>query len=161
MRATRFLVVPNIIAGTDLLRVVPRMPAEVYAAPRQVRFLPLPLRVESFSVSQFRHKRFDGDQGTALMKRAGSHARRGTSLSRMRGQIMAEGEERKLNDATNEKRPRAGIEERHARRPDSASAPGLSAAAAGRRHHPLGIEFELRHLTRRALPIIKLGRLLG
>jgi hypothetical protein len=55
--------VPNIIAGTDVLCVVPRMPAEVYAAPRQVRFLPLSLRVEGFSVSQFWHKRFDGDQG--------------------------------------------------------------------------------------------------
>jgi DNA-binding transcriptional LysR family regulator len=68
MRVPHFLAVPNIIAATDLLCVVPRMLAEIYAAQGQVRFLPLPLKVESFSVSQFWHKRFDSDQGNAWLR---------------------------------------------------------------------------------------------
>ncbi len=68
MRVPHFLAVPNIIAATDLLCVVPRRLAEVYAAAGQVRLLPLPIRSESFRVSQFWHRRFDLDQGNRWLR---------------------------------------------------------------------------------------------
>jgi DNA-binding transcriptional LysR family regulator len=68
LRLPHFLAVPNVIASTDLLCVVPRMLAEVYAAQGQVRFVPLPIKVESFRVSQFWHQRFDTDQGNAWLR---------------------------------------------------------------------------------------------
>jgi DNA-binding transcriptional LysR family regulator len=68
MRVPDFLAVPNIIASTDLLCVVPRQLAEVYAAYGQVRIVALPVRCDSFRVSQFWHKRFDSDQGNAWLR---------------------------------------------------------------------------------------------
>jgi DNA-binding transcriptional LysR family regulator len=69
MRVPHFLAVPNIIASTDLLCVVPRQLAEVYAAYGQVRLVPLPVKSESFRVSQFWHTRFDLDQGSRWLRR--------------------------------------------------------------------------------------------
>jgi DNA-binding transcriptional LysR family regulator len=63
-----FLAVPNIIANTDLLCVVPRRLAEVYAAYGKVRFVPLPVNCGSFPVLQFWHKRFDHDEGNAWLR---------------------------------------------------------------------------------------------
>jgi len=68
MRVPDFLAVPNIIASTDLLCVVPRQLAEVYAAYGQVRIVRLPVRGESFRVGQFWHKRFDSDQGNVWLR---------------------------------------------------------------------------------------------
>jgi DNA-binding transcriptional LysR family regulator len=68
MRVPDFLAVPHIIASTDLLCVVPRQLAEVYAAYGQVRLLALPVRGESFRVGQFWHKRFDSDQGNNWLR---------------------------------------------------------------------------------------------
>jgi DNA-binding transcriptional LysR family regulator len=68
MRVPHFLSVPNVIANTDLLCVVPRRLAEVYAAQDQVRFVPLPVPSESFRVSQFWHKRFEHDQGNRWLR---------------------------------------------------------------------------------------------
>ena len=68
MRVPHFLSVPNVIANTDLLCVVPRRLAEVYAAQSQVRFVPLPVPSESFRVSQFWHKRFEHDQGNRWLR---------------------------------------------------------------------------------------------
>lgn len=63
-----FLAVPNIIANTDLLCVVPRQLGQVYEALGQVQIVPLPVKCESFAVSQFWHKRFDTDQGNAWLR---------------------------------------------------------------------------------------------
>jgi len=68
IRVPDFLAVPNIIAGTDLLCVVPRQLAEVYATHGQVRIMPLPVKAESFRVAQFWHKRFDSDQGNEWLR---------------------------------------------------------------------------------------------
>ena len=68
MRVPHFLAVPNIISSTDFLCVVPRQLAEVYAAYGQVRLVPLPVKSESFRVSQFWHKRFDLDQGNRWLR---------------------------------------------------------------------------------------------
>lgn len=63
-----FLAVPNIIANTDLLCVVPRQLGQAYEALGQVRIVALPVKCESFNVSQFWHKRFEGDQGTVWLR---------------------------------------------------------------------------------------------
>jgi DNA-binding transcriptional LysR family regulator len=68
MRVPHFLSVPNVIASTDLLCVVPRRLADVYAAQGQVRFVPLPVPSESFRVSQFWHRRFEHDQGNRWLR---------------------------------------------------------------------------------------------
>lgn len=68
LRVPDFLAVPNIISGTDLICVVPRRLAQVYAAYGQVRFVALPVQTESFRVAQFWHKRFDSDQGNAWLR---------------------------------------------------------------------------------------------
>jgi DNA-binding transcriptional LysR family regulator len=68
LRVPDFLAVPNIISSTDLLCVVPRRLAEVYAAYGQVRFVQLPVRSGSFRVAQFWHKRFDHDQGNQWLR---------------------------------------------------------------------------------------------
>lgn len=63
-----FLAVPNIIANTDLLCVVPRQLGQVYEALGQVKIVALPVKCESFAVSQFWHKRFDTDQGNVWLR---------------------------------------------------------------------------------------------
>lgn len=70
LRVPDFLAVASIISSTDLLCVVPRRLAEVYAAYGQVRFVPLPVRSESFRVAQFWHRRFDGDHGNEWLRGA-------------------------------------------------------------------------------------------
>jgi DNA-binding transcriptional LysR family regulator len=68
MRVPQFLSVPNVIASTDLLCVVPRRLAQVYAAQGQVRVVPLPVPSGSFRVSQFWHRRFEHDQGNRWLR---------------------------------------------------------------------------------------------
>jgi DNA-binding transcriptional LysR family regulator len=68
MRVPHFLAVPNIIASTDLLCVVPRRLAQVYADYGQVRLLPLPVTSERFQISLYWHERFDFDLGNRWLR---------------------------------------------------------------------------------------------
>jgi DNA-binding transcriptional LysR family regulator len=68
MLVPHFLAVPNIIANTDLLCVVPRQLGQVYQVYGQVRIVALPIKRDSFDVSQFWHKRFDADQGNIWLR---------------------------------------------------------------------------------------------
>jgi DNA-binding transcriptional LysR family regulator len=68
MTVPHFLAVPNIIASTDLLCVVPRQLAQVYADYGWVRIVALPSKSKPFEVAQFWHKRSDGDQGNAWLR---------------------------------------------------------------------------------------------
>jgi DNA-binding transcriptional LysR family regulator len=68
MLVPHFLAVPNIIANTDLLCVVPRQLGQAYEVYGQVRIVALPVKCESFAVSQFWHKRFDTDQGNIWLR---------------------------------------------------------------------------------------------
>jgi DNA-binding transcriptional LysR family regulator len=63
-----FLAVPNIIANSDLVCVVPRQLGQVYQALGQVRIVALPVKCGSFAVSQFWHKRFNADQGNLWLR---------------------------------------------------------------------------------------------
>jgi DNA-binding transcriptional LysR family regulator len=68
LQVPHFLAVPNIIANTDLLCVVPRQLGQVYEALGQVQIVTLPVKCDSFAVSQFWHKRFESDQGTEWLR---------------------------------------------------------------------------------------------
>lgn len=68
VQVPHFLAVPNIIANTDLVCVVPKQLGQVYAAYGQVRIVALPVRSRAFKVSQFWHGRFDSDQGSAWLR---------------------------------------------------------------------------------------------
>lgn len=68
MLVPHFLAVPNIIANTDLLCVVPRQLGQVYSDFGQVRIVSLPVKGVFFKVSQFWYKRFDTDQGSIWLR---------------------------------------------------------------------------------------------
>lgn len=68
IQVPHFLAVPNIISNSDLICVVPRQLAQVYADLGQVRAATLPPGISSFTVSQFWHKRFENDKGSVWFR---------------------------------------------------------------------------------------------
>ncbi|HVZ51083.1 MAG TPA: LysR family transcriptional regulator [Pseudolabrys sp.] len=68
IQVPHFLAVPNIVANTDLVCIVPRQLGQVYAEYGQVRIVPLPFKSVPFTVSQFWHDRFDRDQGNIWLR---------------------------------------------------------------------------------------------
>jgi DNA-binding transcriptional LysR family regulator len=68
MQVPHFLAVPNIIAHTDLLCVVPRQLGQAYADLGQVRIVTLPLAADSFTVSLVWHRRFELDPGSLWLR---------------------------------------------------------------------------------------------
>jgi len=68
MTVPHFLAVPNIVANTDFLCIVPRRLAQVYADFGQVRIAALPGAGEAFEVSQFWHKRLDADPASKWLR---------------------------------------------------------------------------------------------
>jgi len=67
-----FLVAPFVVAGSDLIMVMPERVARHYAATLPLRILEPPVRIEGFAVSQVWHERSEHDPGViwlrALMK---------------------------------------------------------------------------------------------
>ncbi len=70
IQVPHFLAVPNIVANTDLVCIVPRQLGHVYAEYDQVRIVALPFKSVPFTVSQFWHERFDRDQGNIWLRAA-------------------------------------------------------------------------------------------
>lgn len=68
IQVPHFLAVPNIVANTDLVCIVPRQLGEVYAEYGQVRIVALPFKSVPFTVSQFWHERFSRDLGNAWLR---------------------------------------------------------------------------------------------
>jgi len=68
IQVPHFLAVPNIVANTDLICIVPRQLGQVYAEYEQVRIVALPFRSVPFTVSQFWHERFSQDLGNAWLR---------------------------------------------------------------------------------------------
>jgi DNA-binding transcriptional LysR family regulator len=68
IQVPHFLAVPNIVANTDLICIVPRQLGEVYAEYGQVRIIALPFKSVPFTVSQFWHERFSRDLGNAWLR---------------------------------------------------------------------------------------------
>jgi DNA-binding transcriptional LysR family regulator len=68
IQVPHFLAVPNIVANTDLICIVPRQLGQVYAEYGQVRIVTLPFKSVPFTVSQFWHERFSRDMGNAWLR---------------------------------------------------------------------------------------------
>ena len=61
LRTPHFLVIPKIIADTDLVVTMPSRAADAMRGMVQVRVHPMPLAIDSFDVSLFWHPRFAND----------------------------------------------------------------------------------------------------
>ena len=63
-----FLVAPFIVAGSDLIMVMPERVARHYAATLPLRILEPPVRIEGFGVSQVWHERSDHDSAVTWLR---------------------------------------------------------------------------------------------
>lgn len=61
LRVPHFLVIPKIVADTDLVVTVPARVADAFAGQTEVRVHPLPVPIPKFDVSLFWHPRFVND----------------------------------------------------------------------------------------------------
>ncbi len=61
LRVPHFLVIPYIIAGTDLIATMPSRVANAFANQARLQVQPLPVSIPSFDVSLFWHPRFSSD----------------------------------------------------------------------------------------------------
>jgi DNA-binding transcriptional LysR family regulator len=61
LRVPHFLVIPRIIADTDLVVTIPARAARTFADQTHVREFPLPVAIPSFDVALFWHSRFVND----------------------------------------------------------------------------------------------------
>jgi DNA-binding transcriptional LysR family regulator len=61
LRVPHFLVIPNIIAGTDLIATLPSRVANAFTHQARLQVQPLPVSIPSFDVSLFWHPRFSND----------------------------------------------------------------------------------------------------
>jgi DNA-binding transcriptional LysR family regulator len=68
VRVPHFLVVPMILARTDLIVVVPSRVAAVFAQGGHFKVLPLPLRMPSFEVRLHWHQRFHQDPANRWLR---------------------------------------------------------------------------------------------
>ncbi len=68
VRVPHFLVVPMILARTDLMVVVPSRVAAVFAQTGNFKVLPLPLRMPSFEVRLHWHQRFHQDPANRWLR---------------------------------------------------------------------------------------------
>lgn len=68
MLVPHFLAVPNIMADTDFLCIVPRQLGQAYMASGRVRIVSLPFDYLPFTVSQFWLRRFNSDPGNFRLR---------------------------------------------------------------------------------------------
>jgi len=68
VRVPHFLVVPMILARTDLIVTVPSRVAAVFAQGGNFKVLPLPLRMPSFEVRLHWHQRFHQDPANRWLR---------------------------------------------------------------------------------------------
>jgi DNA-binding transcriptional LysR family regulator len=69
VRVPHFLVVPMILARTDLIVTVPSRVAALFAQTGNFNVLPLPLRMPSFEVRLHWHQRFHQDPANTWLRR--------------------------------------------------------------------------------------------
>jgi len=73
LRVPHFVVVPLIVAGTDLVVSLPKHVADVWAGLVKVRVHPLPIRIPSFDVSLYWHPRVENDAANRWLREALVH----------------------------------------------------------------------------------------
>jgi len=81
LRVPHFVVVPLIVAGTDLIVSVPNQVARASASIAKVKVHPLPIPIPSFDVSLYWHERVENDAAnqwlrTALLELFGDNGRK-------------------------------------------------------------------------------------
>jgi len=81
LRVPHFVVVPLIVAGTDLIVSLPKHVADVWAGLVKVKVHPLPISIPSFDVSLYWHARVENDAANrwlrdAMVELFGDHKRR-------------------------------------------------------------------------------------
>ena len=64
-----FLVAPLVARDNDLLVIVPRRVAAIFAAMMSLEELPLPLELPAYPITQYWHARYHNDPGTVWMRR--------------------------------------------------------------------------------------------
>ncbi|MDO8280940.1 MAG: LysR family transcriptional regulator [Burkholderiaceae bacterium] len=68
LRVPHFVVIPMIVAQTDLVVTIPSKVAEQIAKPMNLRIHPLPFKFQKFEVSLFWHPRFANDPPIAWLR---------------------------------------------------------------------------------------------
>ncbi|MDX3904588.1 MAG: LysR family transcriptional regulator [Pigmentiphaga sp.] len=68
LRVPHFTIVPDILAATELLVVIPSTVARLMMPLRHVKTLPLPFEAPEFEVKQFWHERSHQDDGTRWLR---------------------------------------------------------------------------------------------
>ena len=69
LRVQNFLVLPSIIAATDLIALVPHSVGSQLSRQNDVRLLPVPIAIPAFDVKQCWHERFHDDAGNRWLRR--------------------------------------------------------------------------------------------
>jgi DNA-binding transcriptional LysR family regulator len=70
LRVPHFVVVPLIVAGTDLVVSLPKHVADVWAGLVKVKVHPLPIKIPSFDVSLYWHPRVENDAANRWLRDA-------------------------------------------------------------------------------------------
>jgi DNA-binding transcriptional LysR family regulator len=70
LRVPHFMVVPLIIAGTDLIVSLPNQVAQAWSRLVKMKVHPLPIRIPSFEVSLYWHPRVENDAANRWLREA-------------------------------------------------------------------------------------------
>jgi DNA-binding transcriptional LysR family regulator len=70
LRIPHFMVVPLIVAGTDLVVSLPSRVAEVWTRLVKIKVHPFPIRIPSFDVSLYWHPRVENDAANRWLRGA-------------------------------------------------------------------------------------------
>jgi DNA-binding transcriptional LysR family regulator len=70
LRVPHFVVIPLIVAGTDLIVSLPAHVADVWAGLVKVKVHPLPISIPSFAVSLYWHARVENDSANRWLREA-------------------------------------------------------------------------------------------
>lgn len=68
LRVPHFMVIPQIVADTDLIVTIPNQVARLFSEYEKVRVLPLPVSIASFDVSLYWHARFSEEPAIQWMR---------------------------------------------------------------------------------------------
>lgn len=68
LQVQNFLVLPNIIAATDLLAIVPHSVGIQLSRYNDIKLLPVPIPIPSFDIKQCWHERFHDDEGNRWLR---------------------------------------------------------------------------------------------
>jgi len=69
LRVQNFLVLPSIVAATDLIAIVPHSVGTQLSRQNDVKLLPVPISIPAFDVKQCWHERFHDDAGNRWLRR--------------------------------------------------------------------------------------------